>query len=96
MAYGSEAIHELIRDAGWSYPVTVRRLEREYALENIKLDEDGEYMIMVTELFLDTEIDRFESREDLDRKLEPVIDAEIESRRPSFFGRLKRLFLGTR
>lgn len=96
MTHGSESIHELIQDAGWSYPVTVSRLEREYALENIKLDEDGRYMIMVSELFVNAEVDRFENRDDLDRKLEPIIEAEIESRRPSFFGRLKRLFLGHR
>lgn len=96
MTHGSESIHELIQDAGWSYPVTISRLEREYALENIKLDEDGRYMIMVSELFVNAEVDRFENRDDLDRKLEPIIEAEIESRRPSFFGRLKRLFLGHR
>lgn len=94
MAHGSDAIHELIEDTGWSYPVTVNRLEREYALKNIKLDEDGKYMIMMTELFLNAELDRFESRADLDRKLEPVIEAEINSRKVGYFTRLKQAFFG--
>lgn len=96
MTHGPDAIHELIEDSGWSYPVTVNRLEREHALENIKLDRDGQYMIMVSELFVDNEVDRFESREDLERKLEPLIESEIESRRVGLFTRLKRTFLGRR
>ncbi|WP_254546816.1 hypothetical protein [Halomarina pelagica] len=96
MTHGADAIHELVEDAGWSYPVTANRLERQYALTNVQLDEDGKYMIMVSELFLDAEVDRFESREDLERKLEPVIEAEIESRRVGIVGRLKRTFFGGR
>ena len=96
MTHGADAIHELIEEAGWSYPVTVSRLERQYALSNVALDADGKHMIMVSELFLDTDADRFESRADLEATLEPVIEREIDSRRTGVVGRLKRTFLGGR
>ena len=94
MTHGPDAIHELIEDSGWSYPVTVNRLERQHALKNIKLDKDGQYMIMVSELFVDSDVDRFESREDLEQKLDPIIESEIESRRVGLFTRLKQSFFG--
>lgn len=96
MTYGLDAIHELIEDSGWSYPVTVTRLEREHALENVKLDEDGQHMIMVSELFVDNDVDRFESREDLERKLEPIIESEIRSRQVSLSARLKQALFAWR
>ena len=96
MRHGADAIHGLIEEAGWSYPVTVSRLERQYALSNVALDAQGKHMIMVSELFLDTDADRFESREDLEAKLEPVIRNEIDSRRTGVVERLKRTFLGGR
>lgn len=96
MTHGADAIHELIEDAGWSYPVTVSRLERQYALSNVALDAKGNHMIMVSELFVDADVDRFESRGDLEAKLEPVIEREIDARRTGIVGRLKRTFLGRR
>ena len=96
MAHGADAIHGLIEEAGWSYPVTVRRLERQHALSNVALDPNGKYMIMVSELFVNTDIKRFESREDLEAKLEPLIEAEIDSRRTGILGRIKGAFIGGR
>lgn len=93
MTHGPEAVHELIEESGWSYPVSVRRLEREHALANVQLDAKG-HSIMLSELLLDADVDRFESREDLERKLEPVFREEIASRTDGLLGRVKRSLLG--
>lgn len=93
MTVGPDAVHELIVESGWSYPVTARRLERKMPLENITLDERGN-SIMLSELLHRADVERFESRTDLERKLRPVCDAEVESRRTTIVGRLKRTFLG--
>jgi hypothetical protein len=93
MTHGPDAVHELITESGWSYPVSVRRIEREHALANIQLDEKGN-SIMVTELLSTVDADRFESREDLDRKLGPAFEAESERRKVGLIGHLKRTFLG--
>lgn len=93
MTHGPDAIHELVEESGWSYPVSVRRLEREHALANIQLDEKGN-SIMLGELLADADVDRFESREDLDRKLGPVFERESEARRSGILGRMKGYFLG--
>lgn len=93
MTHGPDAVHELITESGWSYPVSVRRVEREHALSNIQLDKKGN-SIMVTELLSKADVDRFESRDDLERKLGPVFDAESERRRVGLIGHLKKTFLG--
>ncbi|RDI70121.1 hypothetical protein [Halopelagius longus] len=93
MAHGPDAVHELVSESGWSYPVSVRRLEREHALANVQLDEDGN-SIMLAELLSETNVDRFESREDLEAKLGPVFESESQRRKVGFFGRIKRTFLG--
>lgn len=93
MAYGPDAIHELVEESGWSYPVSVNRLDREHALENVQLDERGN-SIMVGELLAAADAERFESREDLERKLGPVVERESRSRRKGIFGRVKGFFLG--
>ncbi|MFC6734233.1 MULTISPECIES: hypothetical protein [unclassified Haladaptatus] len=93
MAYGPDAIIELIDEAGWTYPVTVRRLESEYSLANVQVDAKGN-SIMLAELFLDADVDRFESEADLRRKLEPIFKAESKSREKSLVGRLKQTFFG--
>lgn len=93
MAHGPDAVHQLITESGWSYPVTVRRLEREHALSNVQLDEKGR-SIMLAELLSNTEIDRFEGHTDLRQKLEPVFEREIDSRRVGVIGKLKRSLLG--
>ncbi|MFC6823724.1 hypothetical protein [Halopelagius fulvigenes] len=93
MAHGPDAVHELVSESGWSYPVSVRRLEREHALANVQLDEDGN-SIMLAELLSETNVDRFESRDDLEAKLGPVFESESRRRKVGFFGRIKRTFLG--
>lgn len=93
MTHGPDAVHELITESGWSYPVSVRRVEREHALSNIQLDKKGN-SIMVTELLSKADVDRFESRADLERKLGPVFDAESERRRVGLIGHLKKTFFG--
>lgn len=93
MTHGPEAVHELIEESGWSYPVSVRRLEREHALANVQIDAEGQ-SIMLSELLLDADVDRFESREDLERKLEPVFEEELVSRSNGLLGRVKRSLLG--
>jgi hypothetical protein len=95
MTHGPAAVHELIEESGWSYPVSVRRVEREHALANIQVDKKGN-SIMVAELFAQTDVDRFEDREDLERKLEPVFEAESERRKVGIIGHLKKTFLGKR
>lgn len=93
MTHGPEAIHELIEESGWSYPVTVRRLEREHALANVQLDEKGN-SAMLSELMTRGEFDRFESRTDLEEKVGEVIRAELADRETGLFKRLKRAFIG--
>jgi len=93
MTVGPDAVHELIVESGWSYPVSSRRLERNMPLENITLDEDGNSM-MLAEFLNEADVERFESREDLERKLRPVCEAESAARQTSIVGRLKRTFLG--
>jgi hypothetical protein len=96
MTHGADAIHGLIEEAGWSYPVTVSRLERQHALSNVALDAGGKYMIMVSELFVDADVDRFESRAELEVKLKTVIEAEIDSRRTGVVETLEKTFFGRR
>jgi len=92
MTHGPEAVHELIEESGWSYPVSVRRLEREHALANVQLDEDGN-SAMLSELLARGEFDRFESRADLDEKVGDVIDEELAERKTGIVERIKRTFL---
>lgn len=92
MTYGPDAVHELIEESGWSYPVSVRKLEGEHALANVQLDAKGR-SIMLSELLLDADADTFENRDDLERKLEPVFEEEIESRQSGFLSRVKRSLL---
>lgn len=93
MSYGPDAVHELVVESGLSYPVSVRRLEREHALANIEIDEDGN-SAMLAELLAETETDSFDSEADLRAALEPVIEREREARRTGIVGHLKRTFLG--
>jgi len=93
MTVGPDAVHELIVESGWSYPVTSRRLERNMPLKNISLDEDGNSM-MLAEFLHEADVERFESREDLERKLQPVCEAESRARQTTILGRLKRTFFG--
>jgi hypothetical protein len=92
MTHGPEAVHELIEESGWSYPVSVRRLEREHALANVQLDEGGN-SAMLSELLARGEFDRFESRTDLDEKVGEVIDEELAERKTGIVERIKRTFL---
>lgn len=93
MAVGTQEIHELIEDAGLEYPVSVRRLREEYPLENVEIDQRGNSMIL-SELLAEVETDRFDSRSDLERAVEPVVRRESERRRVGWLGMLKRAVLG--
>jgi hypothetical protein len=87
MAHGPDAVHELIEESGWSYPVSVRRLEREHALANVRLDDRDNY-IMLGELLADVEGNRFESREDLQRKVGPIVEERSRARRSGVLARV--------
>ncbi|WP_226012213.1 hypothetical protein [Halomicrobium salinisoli] len=93
MTYGPDAVHELIVESGWSYPVSAGRLERNMPMENVVIDAAGNSM-MLSELLHAAEADRFESREDLERKLGPVCESESRARQSGIVDRLKRTFLG--
>lgn len=93
MGHGPDAVHELIDESGWSYPVSTRRLERSMPMENVAIDEDGNSM-MLSELLQEADVDRFEDREDLERKLGPVCRDESEARKVGILGRVKRAFFG--
>lgn len=91
MTYGPDAVHELIVESNWSYPVSAGQLERNMPMENIAIDEAGNSM-MLSELLHTADVDRFENPEDLKRKLEPVCETESKSRQTGVVGRLKRAF----
>ena len=93
MTHGPDAVHELVAEAGWSYPVTSRRLEERRPMANIIIDENGNSM-MLSELLVEADVQRFESREDLQRKLGPVCEAESSARQTGIVGKLKKTFLG--
>ncbi len=92
MAHGPEAVHELVEESGWSYPVSARRLEREHALANVQLDERGN-SAMLSEVFARGDFDTFESRADLEEKVGAAIEAELASRDTGLFARIKRAFI---
>lgn len=93
MAYGPDSVHELIVESECSYPVTARRLEETKPMANVIIDEHGNSM-MLSELLHDADVKRLESREDLERKLGPVCEAESAARHSGIVGRLKKAFLG--
>lgn len=80
MTYGPDAVHALIVESEWSYPVTSRRLEQQMPMEKIVIDEDGNSM-MLAEFLHEADVERFESPGDLKRKLQPVCEAESKARR---------------
>lgn len=92
MTYGPDAVHELIEDAGWSYPISVDRLERKRPLANVEISQEG-YSIMLVELLSETDVETFESERDLRRKLRPVFEQKREERKPGVFERVKDVFL---
>lgn len=94
MTYGSKKVAELVEKSGWSYPVSVSRLERKYALTNISIDKKGESM-MLGELLAQGDIDRFEDEDDLYEKLEPLFEQERQQRSVGLIGKIKQLVLGT-
>lgn len=94
MTHGPDAVHEIIVESGWSYPVTARRLEKSRPMENVVID-DHDNSMMLSELLHEADVERFESRADLERKLGPVCEAESEARQVSIVGRLKQTFLGS-
>lgn len=93
MTYGPDAIHELIEEPGWSYPVAVRRPEREHGVGNIHIDTDGHSNTLV-KLLADGEVDSFADRDDLEHQLTPVFEAEPKVRRTGGIGTRKVAFLG--
>ncbi|WP_336338773.1 hypothetical protein [Haloarcula brevis] len=93
MTHGPDAVHELITEAGWSYPVTSRRLEERRPMENITIDENGNSM-MLSELLHEADVQRFESHSDVQDKLGPICEAESTARQTGIVGKLKAAFLG--
>ncbi len=93
MAYGPDAVHELIVESGRSYPVSARRLTESMPMENVTIDEAGNSMLL-SELLAAAEAERFESRAHLERELGPVCAAESEARRSGLVDRIRRVFLG--
>lgn len=91
MTHGPDAVHEIIVESEWSYPVTARRLENEHPMRNVVIDAAGNSM-MLPELLHEADVERFESQADLERKLRPVCERESEARRQGFVDRLKRAF----
>lgn len=91
MVHGPDAVHDLIEASSLEYPVSVRRLERNHALENVHIDARGN-SVMLAEVLSDVEAERFQDRADLTRKLEPAFE-EHRQRRSGIITRLKRRFL---
>lgn len=93
MTYGTDALHELIEESGWSYPIKMQKLEQEHALADIEIDEAGN-SIMLAELLEGIDVNQIESREELERLMDPVIEQEVEDRRSGLIGKIKRAFSG--
>jgi hypothetical protein len=91
MTYGPDAVHGLIEDAGWSYPVSVERLERTHPLANVEISQEG-YSIMLVELLSEMDVEKFESERDLRQKLQPVFERKRAERKPGVFDRVKDVF----
>jgi hypothetical protein len=94
MTHGPRKVAELIEEKGWTYPVSVSRLEREHALTNVSIDGKGDSM-MLGELLAKGNIDRFEDEDDLYEKLEPLFEQERQRRSVGIVGKIKKLVLGT-
>ena len=92
MTFGPDAVRYLIEESDLSYPVSVRRLEREYALENVELDAAGN-SVMLAEILGEVEDDAFESEQDLVETLEPLFEEQSRKRNDGLVASLKRLFL---
>ena len=89
MTHGPDAVHEIAVE--WSYPVTARRLENEHPMRNVVIDAAGNSM-MLPELLHEADVERFESRADLEGKLSPACKRESEARQRGLVDRLKRAF----
>lgn len=89
--HGADAVAEIIEDAGWSYPVSVRKLLNEYALHNIRLDSNGN-TVMVGEIVSPDDVREFTSEEDLKRKLEPLFEEHRAERTTGLLERVRRYF----
>jgi len=87
MAHGSDELSRLIEEAGWKYPVPVRQLEQEYALDNVAVDEEGN-MVMVAELLSHMDVDRFKSEEHLRETVTPICNSIHRSRQRSIIDRI--------
>src|SRR6056297_1670655 len=94
MIPGPEKVAELVEEEGWSYLVSVTRLEREHALTNVSINKKGD-SIMLGELLAQGDLDRFEDEDDLYEKLEPLFEEERQRRDVGLIGKIKQLVLGT-
>lgn len=88
---GVEAVAKLVADAGWSYPISTRRLMNEYALYNIELDNRGN-TLMLGEIVDPHEMREFTSRADLEEKLRPIVEQHRAERQTGLIGRIRRYF----
>lgn len=91
MSHGADAIVEIIDESDWSYPVTVRRLERVHGLDNVRLDAKGDHYVMVIELLSRGDLDRFESEADLREQVAPLVEEELSERRSGILDTVKGL-----
>lgn len=89
--HGVDAVAAIIDDAGWSYPVSTRRLLNEHALRNVEIDAKGNSM-MLGELLDPGDVREFTSKTDLERKLEPVFERHRAERRTGLLAKLRGLF----
>lgn len=89
--HGVDAVAAIIEDAGWSYPVSTRRLLDEHALRNIEIDARGNSM-MLGEVLDPSDVREFTSEDDLERKLKPVFERHRAERRSGLLDRLRRIF----
>lgn len=91
MTHGTDAVAELVEEAGLSYPISVRRLLAEHALANIELDARGNSLTL-SELLGSSDLREFESEADLHRKVEPLVEQRRRERRSGLVARLVDLF----
>lgn len=91
MGHGTDALHELIEDADWSYPVKLQKLEQEHPFANIEIDEKGNSITLV-ELLEHVDAKQIESRKDLERLFAPVFEQETQARQSGVIGKIKRAF----
>ena len=91
MKSASDTVIQIIHEAGWSYPVSVRRIENHRPMTNIAIDESGNSM-MLSELLNRAEINKFRSPDHVEEVLTELCLVESQHRRVGLLGKLKQSF----